>query len=146
VEANVGYNVHATESHANLLASDTEELVKIHKKANYACFDQNTNVPKITAYWGKNSLLRLASDPNGDASSFLYSDPNGTSFTGYNRPIFSLEGMKETKRITQASPLDCVTNRYQYTLLQPYQYSYHQGDYLNPSTCSGNWPNEWNNG
>ncbi len=145
VEANVGYNVNATQAHAELLKNDTEELVKLHRNANYACFDANSGSAKITSYWGKNSLLRLTSDTTGDASSFLYSDPAGTSFSGFNLPIFSLEGMKETKRLTPLSPTDCTTNRYQYTLLQPYKYTYYQGDYLSSSSCSGNWPNEWNN-
>lgn len=146
VEANVGYNVNATQAHAELLKKDTEELVNLHRNANYACFDTNSNVPKITSYWGKNSLLRLANARGEDGANFLYTDPAGTSFSGFNLPIFSLEGMKETKRLTPLSPTDCTTNRYQYTLLQPYRYTYYQGDYLSHSSCTGNWPNEWNNG
>ena len=53
----------------------------------------------------------------------MTSDINA-DITGFSLPIFSLEGMKETKRLKNPSLADCMTSGYGYTLLAPYPYSY----------------------
>lgn len=43
-----------------------------------------------------------------------------SDITGFSLPIFSLEGMKETKRLKNPSLADCMVGGYEYSLLAPY--------------------------
>lgn len=73
MEANVGYDVNATQSHVELLAADTEELTRLHRNASYSCFDTSSGSPKMTSYWGGNTILRVA-DAGSDAANVLNTD------------------------------------------------------------------------
>ena len=67
--------------------------------------------------------------------------------TGFSLPIFSLEGMKETKRLKNPSLADCMTSGYGYTLLAPHFYEYTQEIYTESSNsvaCRAGFPKEWN--
>ncbi len=54
--------------------------------------------------------------------------------------------MKESSRILTPSIANCIDPTYQYTLLQPYTYTYtvSDGSDLGSTTCTAGWPNEWN--
>jgi hypothetical protein len=55
--------------------------------------------------------------------------------------------MKESSRIATPSIANCMASQYQYTLLQPYTYTYtvnYGYDDSSYSTCTAGWPEEWN--
>ena len=43
-----------------------------------------------------------------------------SDITGFSLPIYSLEGMKETKRLKNPSLADCMAGGYEYSILAPY--------------------------
>lgn len=45
------YDIATATPTANLLKTDTELLMQIHKDGRYACFDTNTGSPKARSYW-----------------------------------------------------------------------------------------------
>jgi hypothetical protein len=74
--------------------------------------------------------------------------PNGTAFTGMTESIFSLNGMKESSRISPASVADCIWNKYQYALEVPMKVNYVEyinvGDSQTPVNCTRSNLSEWN--
>jgi hypothetical protein len=140
VEANAAYDINSTELHINTLANDTEELVNLHKNTLYSCFSPSTNLPKLTSYWGSNSLLRIMS--SSDKWKIMQEAPSW-AIQWFSEDIFSLGGMKETTRLTVSSIADCMTPKYQYLLKMPYIYEYTIDDEYT-HTCRAWYPKEWN--
>lgn len=147
VEANVAYDVNSTQTHANLMKADTDELVRLQRSAAYSCFDTKNGNPKLKAYWGGNSLLRVAI-PGYDIANVMNTQIV-SDIQGFSEPIFDLSGMKETSRLSNPSIADCQGSKYQYALLAPYTYNYTYTESLEVDrtyNCTTGWPKEWNTG
>jgi hypothetical protein len=148
VEANAAFDINSTQGHINLLKTDTEELVKLQKLSSYSCFDPSTSQAKLDSYWWWNSILSVTNKKNSwSPDDFLFGTSPISAFTGFSLPIFSLWGMKESSRITTPSIANCINSKYQYTLLQPYKYTYTVDYWVDASQtqlCTAWWPDEWN--
>ena len=57
--------------------------------------------------------------------------------------IFSLTGMKETRRMSPGTIADCLSPQYQYALAEPYTYTYTVVRNLSSETCRSGSPREW---
>ena len=57
--------------------------------------------------------------------------------------IFSLAGMKETRRMRPNTIADCLSPEYQYALAEPYTYRYTTVRNLASVTCRSGSPREW---
>lgn len=105
VEANVAFDVNATQSHVDLLGQDAPR-----------CYAGST--PHIQTFWGGNTLLRVANETNLDYNPLARFPEK--KFTGFVKNIFSQGGMLESDRIEKPSLSQCMDYSYQYTLKQPY--------------------------
>jgi hypothetical protein len=91
-------------------------------------------------------MLSLATSVS--ANDIFTLPPNGTAFTGMTESIFSLNGMKESARISPASVADCISNKYQYALEVPMKVNYVEyvdvGDSQTSVNCTRSNLSEWN--